>query len=303
MKGGRFMRCALLVLVVLFAGGCNLFSPFHDEGKSDSLDDIVGDVQAALERGEPDKAFRYAEAGIEKYPESLALHYLGAVAKVQSSDIGFVDFAAIFRSDGDDDMEPFAAPFGGAGSAEGDTTFFFDVSPAELAEMAETFGVSFGLLEPALAIIEGGHATEMDLVDFRDDALLGAGISAVLTAMLTVLDADHDLSNGFELNPLVRAFETDDGWGFSANVSAGVVCDEMPIFRIAEEALYDHYRYVVGGDLPPDIPAVYEETRVEDWVSPRIDDGALTGEIFSSVHDGLVNFRERYGCDLEGGGR
>ena len=298
------MRWVLLVLVVVFAGGCNLFSPFHDEGKSDDLEDIVGDVEAALERGEPAKAFEYAEDGIRKHPESLALHYLGAVAKVQSAEIGFADFAAIFRSDGDDgDMEPYAAPFADASLAQGDTTFFFDLPDAELDAIAEAFNTSFGLLEPAIALIEEGRASEEEIANYRNDALLGLGVSGVLKAMLTVLDTDNDLSDGFTQNPLARVFETDGAWGFSGSVDPAVICDVMPLFGISDEALYDHYRFVVGGDLPPDIPAAYEETRVANWVSPMIDDGTLTGEIFASVHDGLVGFREQYFCGQKGEGR
>ena len=121
--------------------------------------------------------------------------------------------------------------------------------------------------------------------------------------MFTVLDADNDLSNGFTENPLVRVFGTDEGWGFSGSVNPDVICDQIHVFQDADETLYDHYRLVVGGDLPEDIPVPNRQIRVENWESPKIDDGALTGEIFTSVHDGLVGLRQLYPCGLKGEGR
>jgi len=301
------MRYLLLILVLLLAGGCNLFSPFHDEGKSDDLDDIVGDVEAALERGEPAKAYEYAVAGIEKHPESLALHYLGAVARVQSAEIGFSDFSAIFRSDGDDldggDMASVAVPFVRR-VAQGDTVFFFELPDEELAGMADAFNTSFGLLESAAGLLGEGNVSAEDRANFEGDTYLGLGVSAVVTAMLTIIDQDRDLGDGFMRDPEAKVFETDEaGWGFSGSITPDVVCDEMALFGIADEALYDHYRVVVGGDLPLDIPSQYIQTRVENWQNPMIDDGTLTGEIFGSVHDSVVNFRENFFCGEKGEGR
>jgi hypothetical protein len=293
------MRYVTLVLVLLLAGGCNLFSPFHDEGNSDSLDDIIGDVQAALERGEPDKAYDYAVDGIDKHPESVTLHYLAAVARVQDAKIGFTDFASMLRS-GDGDGSALLV-LHATGPAEGDTTFFLDLSPEVLASMAGAFNTTYELLEAAVQLIEEGAATPQELDDFLGDINLGLGISGLLKAILTVLDTDHDLENGFVLSSVIRAFEYEDQWGdthwgFSAVVVPSVVCGAMPYLRVGEEALYDHYRYVAGGSLPENIPAVYLNLRVEDWSSPRIDEDLLTGEIFAAVHDGIVDFYTVYSC-------
>jgi hypothetical protein len=279
-------------------GGCNLFSPFHDEGKSDNLDDIIGDVEAALERGEPDKAYEYAVDGIEKYPTSVTLHYLGAVAAVQDAEIGFADFASMVRSS--DSGEPYLALLRPYAPAVGETTFFFeDVSPEDLANMADAFNTSYGLLEAAVELIGEGQSTPEELGDFEGDIQLGLGISGLLKAILTVLDDDHDLANGFDLNPAIAAFKTESGWEFTAAVIPEVVCDAMPWLRVAEEALYDHYKSVVGGDMPEDIPIgnlnVY--TYSGSWEGPAIDDGMLTGEIFASVHNGIVDFYDHYSCD------
>jgi hypothetical protein len=293
------MKYVLLVSALLLASGCNLFGPFHDEGNSEDLDDIIGDVEAALERGEPDKAYEYAVDGIEKYPNSVSLHYLGAVAAVQDGEIGFADFASMVRS-GDDDGEPYAALFRRGAVAEGETTFFFeDLLPEDLAAMAGAFNTSYDLLEAAVQLIEDGHATAEDLADFESDIELGLGVSGLLKAILTVLDSDNDLDNGFDLNPSIDVYEAEDGWSFTAAVVPDVVCAAMPSLRVAEEALYDHYRGIADDGFAEDIPPanLNVHTDSDSWVGPDIDDGMLSGEIFASVHNGIVDFFEHYSCD------
>jgi hypothetical protein len=288
-----------LLVVVLLLGGCNLFSPFYDEGKAESLDDTIGDVQAALERGEPGKAYEYASKGIEKYPESVTLHYLGAVAKVQTAHINFTDFASMLRSeDGGGDFASALAQFGSSLGVD-DSTFFRELSPEDLARMAAAFDTSYLFLKAAVDLIEDGEATPEELAEFGGDIYLGLGVSGLLKAMLTVLDVDHNLSNGFELHPTIRAYETVDGWGFTAILDPDVVCDAMPWLRVAQEALYDHYREVVGGDLPADIPDDYLFKPLDLWVDPWIDDGTLTGEFFANVHRGIVSFHDDYPCGAE----
>lgn len=297
------MKCTLLILALFVIGGCNLFSPFHDEGGSDNLEDIIGDVEAALERGEPGKAYEYATDGIKKFPKSVTLHYLGAVAVVQDAEIGFADFASMVRSDGDEG-ESFLDPLCLTAPAQGDTAFFFDkVSPNDLEAMAEAFNTSYGLLEDAVRLIEAKEATPEELADFGGDIQLGLGISGLLKAIFTVLDDTHDLDDldGFRLNDAYRAFETEDGWGFSATVVEDVVCDARPWLRIAEEALYDHYRSITGDELPPDLleDNLDQYTYSVDWVGRKIDEGTLTGEIFASVHNGIVDLYvdSQYECD------
>ena len=294
------MKFVLLLVVVLLLGGCNLFSPFYDEGKAESLDDTIGDVQAALERGEPDQAFKYALDGIEKYPESVTLHYLGAVAKVQTADVNFTDFASMIRDD-DGDGGYSASPRLplGRGLAVGDTTFFLDLSPDELAAMAAAFDTSYAFLKAAVDLIEAGEATDEELQEFGGDIHLGLGVAGLLKAVLTVIDVNHNLSDGFELHPTIRAYETPDGWGFTAILDPAVVCDAMPWLRVAQEALYDHYRSVVGGaELPEDIPGSLVYVRLP-WITPNIDDGTLTGEIFAAVHNGIADFHDKYFCSVE----
>jgi hypothetical protein len=289
------MRYAIFLLALLLAGGCNLFGPFHDEGSSENLEDIVADVEAALERGEPEKAYDYAIDGIERHPESVTLRYLAAVARVQEAEIGFADFASMIRSgDGDGDLE--LAVLSPRTISAGDTTFFLDLSPDDLAKMAEAFNITYDLLQAAVELIEEGKAGPEELEKFGGDIHLGLGISGLLKAMLTVLDTDHDLGNGFVLDPSIQAYEYDGQWYFTATVVPGVVCGAMPWLRVAEEALYDHYRSVAEDDPPEDIPAGYLVLKVEDWTYPQIDDDLLSGEIFAAVHDGIVDFYTEYTC-------
>jgi hypothetical protein len=288
------MRFVIPLLVLLLLGGCNVFGPFYDEGKSDDLDDIIGDVQAALERGEPGKAYDYASRGLEKFPHSASLYYLGAIAKVQSADIGFVDFASMVRSE---DEGPAPVPPLYAKSAAGDTTWFLDLSPEDLARMADGFSVSYAYLDSVIAIIGRGEATEQEVDDIQADSQLGLGISGLLTAILTVLDTDHNLANGFVLHPSIRAYSTPEGgWAFTAVLDPAVICNAMPELLVAQEALYDHYRGVMGGDLPADIPEDYVYRPTENWVDPAIDEETLTGEFFGNVHDGICSFHEKYVC-------
>jgi hypothetical protein len=297
------MRYVFLVLLLLVAGGCNLFSPFHDEGKSDDLEDIIGDVQAALERGEPDKAYQYATDGIKKYPTSVTLHYLGAVARVQVADIGFADFASMLRSaDGDDD-EPYSLlPLGRGAVADTDTVFFLDLSQEDLERIAGGFNTSYALLDSALALIAGGLAAEEEIEDLGSDIELGFGISALLKAMLTVIDQDHDISV-FELDPSIKIYETDEGWGFRAGADPDVICPAMEYLLEAEKAIYQHYRSVADPDAPADIfaecPACRDQL-TDYWPAEyMIDDGALSGEFFANVHNGIVNFRAQHTCPGE----
>ena len=297
------MRLGVLVLALFVLGGCNLFSPFYDEGKGDDLEDTIGDVEAALERGEPDKAYDYAQRGIEKFPHSASLYYLGAVARMQDAEIGFADFASMVRGedeedDGEGDLLAARPPLY-ARAAE-DTTWFLDLSPEDLARMADAFSLAYTYLDSAVALIARGEATERELEDFSSDSQLGLGISGLLTAMLTVLDTDHDLANGFSLHPTIRAYATPEGgWSFTVGVDPEVICDAMPDLLRAQEALYDHYRNVAGGDLPGDIPGDYIYRPTENWVNPWIDDGMLAGEFFANVHDGIVSFHEKYVCVAE----
>jgi hypothetical protein len=294
------MRLGVLVLALLLVGGCNLFSPFYDEGKSDDLDDTIGDVEAALQRGEPGKAYEYAQRGIEKFPGSASLYYLGAVARVQSAEIGFADFASMISGDdvdddGGGDLLASRPPLYARAAAE--TTWFLDLSPEDLERMADAFSIAYGYLDSAVALIARGEASEQEVEDFGSDSQLGLGMSGLLTVMLTVLDLDHNLANGFSLHPTVRAFSTPDGgWSFTVGVDPAVICDAMPDLLKAQEALYDHYRDVVGGDLPEDIPGDYIYRPTENWVNPWIDDGVLSGEFFANVHDGIVNFHDKYSC-------
>ncbi|HVP58467.1 MAG TPA: hypothetical protein VMU02_10240 [bacterium] len=296
------MRFTVLILLVLLAGGCNLFSPFYDEGKSNDRDDIIGDVQAALERGEPDKAYEYASRGIEKYPGCASLYYLGAVAKVQSSDVGFTDFASMLRSE-NKGQGGYAAALSAfqRGLAQGDTTWFLDLSPDDLARMAGAFSVSYDYLDSVLTIIaRPGGATKEEIEQFQGDSQLGLGISGLMKTMLTVLDQDHNLDNGFVLSPTIRAFRTaTGGWSFTATLDPAVICGAWDWLETGQEALYDHYRTVVGGTLPEDIPTNYLYVHVEDWTDPQIDTGTLSGEFFESVHDGMVDFHGKYSCSGE----
>ncbi len=296
------MRFAVLFLLLVLVGGCNLYSPFYDEGKSDDLDDIKGDVQAALERGEPDKAYEYAVRGIKKHPDCVSLYYLGAVAKVQDADVGFTDFASMLRGeDGGSDLALGRPPLYWSVAA-GETTFFLDLSPEKLATMAMAFNTSYDLLEEAADLVAQGKATPEELEDFEGDIQLGLGISGLLTAILTVLDYSHDLDDedGFVLNPLIKAYEFEGGgWAFTATVDPSDICKSMPWLVVAQEALYDHYRGVVGGDLPADIPSGYQFIKTEFWTDPTIDTGTVTGEFFANVHDGIVSFHEKYSCSTE----
>jgi hypothetical protein len=181
--------------------------------------------------------------------------------------------------------------------AAGDTTWFLDLSPEDLARMADGFSVSFAYLDSVIAIIGRGEATEQEVEDIQADSQLGLGISGLLKAILTVLDEDHDLANGFVLHPSISAYTTPDGgWSFTASLDPVVICGAMPDLLVAQEALYDHYRGVVGGDLPADIPEDYIYRPTENWVNPWIDEDTLTGEFFGNVHDGISSFHEKYPC-------
>jgi hypothetical protein len=298
------MRYAILALLLLAAGGCNLFSPFHDEGKSDDLDDIIGDVQAALERGEPDRAYQYAADGIEKFPSSVALHYLGAVARVQVADIGFADFASMLRSADEDDGEPYSLlPLYRGAAADTDTVFFLDLSQEDLERIAGGFNTSYQLLHRALELIADGDATKEEIEDLGSDIQLGFGISALLKAMLTVIDQDHELGTGFQLDPSIKVYETEEGWGFRVGADPGVICPAMDYLLEAEQAIYQHYRSVADPGAPADIFAecpTCADQLTDYWPAEyMIDDGALAGEFLANVHNGIVNFRAQHTCPGE----
>ncbi len=277
----------VLVSLVVFAAGCNIFGVFYDEGESDDLDDVVGDVQAALERGDPGAAYRYAMRGLELYPESLSLLYLGSLAKAQENDVTFVDFVRMIRQEDEEALASRILPLAGTQ----DTTFFLQLSPEDLARLAESFSISYSLLARAVEIINEGQASPSEVREFESDITLGLGISGLLTAIFTVIDEDHDLSNGFELHPNIRAFETEEGWGFTAVADSQVICDAFDEMLVAQEALYDHYRSVVGLDEPEDIPpdSLFAEL-------PWIDEETLSGEFFAAVHRGIISLHEDYRC-------
>jgi hypothetical protein len=301
------MKTVVLLLALVLVGGCNLFSPFYDEGKSSDLDDTIGDVQAALERGEPDKAYDYAVRGIEKHPTSVTLHYLGAVAKVGTEDVHFSDFSKMLRGREENGVVYASAilPLCSAPAA-GDTTLFLDISPDELARLAAAYDVSYDLLQTAAELIGTGGASEQVLIDYEGDINLGLGISGLLKTMLTVLDTDHNLANGFVLNPSIQPYRVDtpggESWGFTATLDPSIVCAALPSMIVAQEALYDHFRSVVGEDWPADIPSdlVFAAW---PWVSPPLDEetllDALAGKFLFHLHNGLVSFHDKYTCEGE----
>jgi hypothetical protein len=302
------MKTVVLLLALVLVGGCNLFSPFYDEGKSTDLDDMIGDVQAALERGEPDKAYDYAVRGIEKHPTSVTLHYLGAVARVGTEDVHFSDFSTMLRGRQEDDMGYASAilPLGPAPAA-GDTTLFLDISPDELARLAAAYDVSYDLLQTAANLIGTGGVSEQELIDYGGDINLGLGISGLLKTMLTVLDTDHNLANGFVLNPSIQPYRVDtpeggESWGFTATLDPSIVCEALPSMIVAQEALYDHFRSVVAGDWPADIPSDQVFAPMP-WAPPLPDEekllDALVGKFLFHLHNGLVSFHDKYSCEGE----
>ena len=284
-----------LVFGLLLICSCNIFEPFYDEGKSGDLEGIINDVEMALERGEPGKAAEYAERGLQLYPESVSLLYLAAVSSINENGINFVDYIDIVRSNTDYWVRTGSRP-GAWQTAGWDTTFFFeDLSEEEIGRLASVFHKCYRYLLRAALLIADGRATREEIARFESDIQLSLGVSGILSAVLTVIDEDHDLENGFVLDSEIRLFEIEDEWGFTG-VDFSIVCGIFPVLLDAQEALYDHYRRINPSEDPADIPPEYRCRNI-----PWIDEDTFSGELFAAVHRGIMSLHWYFGCDCMGG--
>lgn len=80
----------MLAFGLVFLAGCNVFEGLYDEGGSDDPDVLIADADAALQRGESDKAVQYLEKAFEARPEDPVIRTKLSTALLQQADIDVI---------------------------------------------------------------------------------------------------------------------------------------------------------------------------------------------------------------------
>ena len=80
----------MLTFGLLVFAGCNVFEGLYDEGASDDPEVLIADADAALQRGEPDKAVQYLEKAFEAKPQDPEIRTKLSTALLQQADISVI---------------------------------------------------------------------------------------------------------------------------------------------------------------------------------------------------------------------
>ncbi len=287
---------SLLALLVLVAG-CNVYEPFHQEGGSDDPAKLLADAKVALANGEPQKALDLLDRAIALAPDDPQIRYYHAVAIIRVNDIDFLTF---FDALGNVNLGE--APAGKKAVASlfsaQDGILLFDLSEEDLDRMFRAFQrVEVDLSPVALGLIQGRYA--LDEVPFADDVYLSNGISTLVVAMLSILDADSTDAR-FTMDPRLK-IERVDGGGYQvsaedSNKTASELDDEIdalinwqwPRFLGSLENFWRYYHLTQLGSLPSQALAPPPAPL------PLKPNDSPAGVILEAVHDGVVAlYREK----------
>lgn len=289
---------ALAATLVLVVSGCNIFSWTHDEGSSDDPEVLLQDAEDALLDREYDKALQYAEKGIAQDPSIGVprLRYVAAQAVLGRGGISIASFLNAFTNQS-------GQPKPGTRTAGGSYQLL-NLSLAELQEIARSCPAAVRFLSEILQALEEGRVRPEDLSDILFDVNVGVGVGQLLTAFVTILDGDQDLSNGFTPTELVR-LEADETGGYRivytgpedpvTYVRCNLWCPLRVLFCSALEGIHDAYSTAKG--LPPD-----DLCSGNGPVRPKpqlIDTEFVIGQVLDFTYDGVASLYGAYGGQTE----
>jgi nitrogen fixation-related uncharacterized protein len=309
------LRLLLVSSVALLCVGCNIFSWTHDDGASDDPERLLEDAEDALLNRDWDDALQFAVKGIEKDPglEFPRLRYVAAQAVLARAGISISSYLNAFTNQ----------TVRAKGSADGRRLVVRDdllnLTLEELQAIASACPQAVAYLRELVEGLENGTITNADLAGARFDVDVGFAVGSLLTAFVTILDADQDLTNGFERSDDIRIV-TEESGGYDIVytgtqprdefISNTLVCplwsrppDAVPGFASIMEALegvYDAYLVAKGADTTTDIgcgPALGDKPL-------DIDTDIIVGQMLDFVYDGVAELFARYvahSCGCAGG--
>jgi hypothetical protein len=291
----RLSVIALLGLVALLSA-CNVYEPFYQEGGSDDPLKLLADAKVALANGEAEKAFELLDRAIELAPDNPEIRYYHAVAVIRVNRIDFLTFFDALGEINGKSSAPNPKVVTALFSAE-DGIPLFDISEEDLTRLYLAFlQVEADLTPVALGLIQGRYPLED--VPFADDVYLSNGISNLIVAMLSILDADTT-DDRFTLDPRLQIQRVDGGYQVSAedpNKTPAELDEEIDAlinwqwqrFLSSRENFWRYYYLTQLGSLPTEVlPAPPARLPLRPNDSPA-------GIILKAVHEGILAlYREK----------
>lgn len=276
--------CTLSLLALLaLAVGCNVFSPFHNSGASDNVEDLLSDARDALAAGKYQKALGILNKAKSIDPDDARVRYLHACVSVKVNGIDLLEVIKI--------VEPVVSGQSPAPATEP----VLSLTESELVNMHAAFTAVVEDLEPLVDRIVS-HGVELNNMRESDDVLMSHGIGQVIVGMLRVLDNDDspgeftlDTRFGIVRTPFGYLITLDDELMTLAQIDAEIdqaIERAWPHFCEGRRSLFLYYEFVINEriwteavpELPADLPN-------------QVDDATTVGAIADYVNDGL---RELY---------
>ncbi len=186
-------------LLVFFAAGCNLFSPFSPGDKDNDPEALLAEAQAELKNNNPQKALSLLERAKQKSPGTPLIRYYHAVATIRAYDIDFDVFIKMLQSE-TANPAPGRHQRSRTTTAVNDTLTLFDFTEAELVRLLTVFYAVREDLEPVVADLVSGKIKPGEF-PFANDAYLSCGVASLVYGFVLMLDEDHNDANGFKLDP------------------------------------------------------------------------------------------------------
>lgn len=190
----------VILLGLLFIIGCNIFEPFHSEGKSDDVEVLLEDAKAALANNQPEKALEYLDKAMRIDPNHPAVRYYHAVAVMRVYGIELSAFFDAFKGAEESSPTPTGSLIQVFSKPKQDT-LLFQLPEEELQNMLNAFSQVEWDLAP---LVEGLRNNTISYADVPDpgDTYLSHGVSVIITAMLRILDND-DTEHDFSMDPRI----------------------------------------------------------------------------------------------------
>jgi hypothetical protein len=273
-----FKKIAIAPFVaLLLLSGCNIFEPFHAPGSGENPEDLLYDVQRAMNDGDYERALVIADRAIAIAPEHPRVRYVHAVVVVRANGVDMLDILEILEP-GEDNL-----PVGGSNER------VLAESEEDLKNLFDTFRVVSADLQPLVAEI-AATGRELRKLNETDDVFLSYGVSETILGMLRVIDND-DSETEFSTDERIVLAKSPDSYDIDIDDVLMTPQEVDDLIDTAIERSWNHfvngrfafflyYQYVLnemvwtsGINDPPD---AYPET---------IDTDTSIGEILKFVDD------------------
>jgi hypothetical protein len=294
-RTGSNLLLGVLAMAVLTTG-CNIFSWTHDEGGSSSSDTLARDARDALLDGKFSEALEYAKKGIENDPPPMQqplLRWIAASAVLGESG---VNLSALMNS--------LSNPNAGKAGTDGipgiaEQYQILNLTAQELLALAQSCPQAVAFLSEVLDALRNGDITPADIIGYQFDIELGFSIASLMTAFLSALDMDQDLTNGFIQNPDVQIWaDTNGGYRFTYQgndadpfIKANLIC---PLWHLYCDALLGLNLAYATAILPATWgPVTCSPTGVGPLPGTP-DETYIIGQVLDFAHKGITALSLQY---------